>query len=162
MTRGNMRANGVRTQAVWCDGLEHHHRAFDVSAYLDDVPVPACGPRNRPPQASPKNSAKIRHCVSPVTLDPFVPALSCGHRNPKSNHNHCASEGYTRHLDPRPSAHRDLPYQSGACVCQRAFCSRAATYRPSDLTGWVRSTALTQPSGSFLPGRFPSPAIFRA
>jgi hypothetical protein len=45
MTLGNMRANGVRTLDVWCDGLGHHHRVLDVSAYADDVPVPAFGPR---------------------------------------------------------------------------------------------------------------------
>jgi hypothetical protein len=45
MTLGNMRANGVRTLAVWCDGLGHHHRVLDVSAYADDVPVPSFGPR---------------------------------------------------------------------------------------------------------------------
>jgi hypothetical protein len=45
MTLGNMRANGVHTLAVWCDGMSHHHRVFDVSGYPDDVPVPWFGPR---------------------------------------------------------------------------------------------------------------------
>ncbi len=45
ITLGNMRANGVRTLAMWCDGLAQHHRAIDVSDYPDDVPVPAFGPR---------------------------------------------------------------------------------------------------------------------
>jgi hypothetical protein len=40
-----MRANGVRTLAVWCDGLGHHHCVLDVSSYRDEVPVPAFGPR---------------------------------------------------------------------------------------------------------------------
>jgi hypothetical protein len=46
MTLGNMRANGVRTLAVWCGALGcNHHSALDVSNYSDDVPVPAFGPR---------------------------------------------------------------------------------------------------------------------
>jgi len=45
MTLGNMRANGVRTLDVWCDGRVHHHRVLDVSAYPDDMPVPSFGPR---------------------------------------------------------------------------------------------------------------------
>ncbi len=45
MTLGNMRANGVHTLAVWCDALGHHHRVLDVTAYADDVPVPAFGSR---------------------------------------------------------------------------------------------------------------------
>jgi hypothetical protein len=45
MTFGDMRANGVHTLAVWCDGLGRHHRVLDVSGYPDDVPVPAFGPR---------------------------------------------------------------------------------------------------------------------
>jgi hypothetical protein len=44
MTRGNMRANGVRTLDVSC--WQCHHRAI-VSAdqWHDDVPVPSFGPR---------------------------------------------------------------------------------------------------------------------
>jgi hypothetical protein len=45
MNLGNMRANGVRTLDVWCDGLGHHHRILDVSGYPDDVLVPSFGPR---------------------------------------------------------------------------------------------------------------------
>ena len=45
MTLGNMRANGVRTLDVWCDGFAHHHRVLDVTEYPDGVPVPAFGPR---------------------------------------------------------------------------------------------------------------------
>jgi hypothetical protein len=44
MTLGNMRENGVRTLAVWCDGLAHHHRVLDVSAYPDDVTGPSFDP----------------------------------------------------------------------------------------------------------------------
>jgi hypothetical protein len=40
-----MRANSVHTLAVWCDGLGHHHRVLDVSAYSDNIPVPTFGPR---------------------------------------------------------------------------------------------------------------------
>jgi hypothetical protein len=46
MTLGNVRANGVRTLAVWCGGRWCNHEAtLDVSGYLDDVPVPMFGPR---------------------------------------------------------------------------------------------------------------------
>jgi hypothetical protein len=47
MTLGNMRANGMRTLAVWClaRGCNHHH-TIDVSAYRDDGLVPAFGPRH--------------------------------------------------------------------------------------------------------------------
>jgi len=46
MTLGNMRENGVRTLAVYCGALHCHHEAvLDVSAYPDDVTVPAFGPR---------------------------------------------------------------------------------------------------------------------
>ena len=46
MTLGNMRANGVRTLAVWCGGrCCNHHRVIDVDGYSDDVPVPSFGPR---------------------------------------------------------------------------------------------------------------------
>jgi hypothetical protein len=46
MTLGNMRANGVRTLAVYCGGRSYHHEAvLDVSAYPDDMPVPSFGPR---------------------------------------------------------------------------------------------------------------------
>ncbi len=48
MTLGNMRANGVRTLAVWCSGLGcGRHRVIDVERYGDDVPVPWHGPRMR-------------------------------------------------------------------------------------------------------------------
>ena len=48
MTLGNMRANGVRTLAVWCSGLDcGHHRAVDVERYGDDLSVPWFGPRMR-------------------------------------------------------------------------------------------------------------------
>jgi len=46
MTLGNMRANGVCTLVVWCHGRGCNHEAIlDVSSYVDDVPVPAFGPR---------------------------------------------------------------------------------------------------------------------
>jgi len=46
MTLGNMRANGVHSLAIYCAGRGCHHEAvLDVSAYPDDVPVPAFGPR---------------------------------------------------------------------------------------------------------------------
>ena len=48
MTLGNMRANGVRTLAVWCLGRGCNHASIlDVGGYGDDVPVPAFGPRMR-------------------------------------------------------------------------------------------------------------------
>jgi hypothetical protein len=41
-----MRANGVRTVAVWCLGRDcNHHRVIEVNNYPDDVPVPSFGPR---------------------------------------------------------------------------------------------------------------------
>jgi hypothetical protein len=41
MTLSNMRANGVRTLAVWCSGRGcGHHRVIDVEQYGDDGPVP--------------------------------------------------------------------------------------------------------------------------
>jgi hypothetical protein len=46
MTLGNMRANGVRTLAVWRGGRGCDHASvLDVSRYADDLPVPAFGPR---------------------------------------------------------------------------------------------------------------------
>jgi hypothetical protein len=46
MTLGNMRANGVHTLAVWCEGRGCNHQLIlDVSRFADDVPVPAFGPR---------------------------------------------------------------------------------------------------------------------
>jgi hypothetical protein len=48
MTLGNMRANGVRTLAVWCLGRNCHHQfILDVSTYADDVTVPSFGSRLR-------------------------------------------------------------------------------------------------------------------
>jgi hypothetical protein len=44
MTLGNMRENGVRALAVYCERC-HHDAVIDVSDYADDVPVPAFGPR---------------------------------------------------------------------------------------------------------------------
>jgi hypothetical protein len=44
MTLGNMRANGVRTIAAYCDGC-HHQGVLDVEAYPDDTPVPSFAPR---------------------------------------------------------------------------------------------------------------------
>lgn len=42
MTLGNMRANGVRTIAVWCSARGcGHHRIIDVERYGDDVPASA-------------------------------------------------------------------------------------------------------------------------
>ena len=46
ITLGNTRANGVRTLAVWCGGCGcDHEQIIDVSAYSDNVLVPAFGPR---------------------------------------------------------------------------------------------------------------------
>jgi hypothetical protein len=46
MTLGNMRTNGVRSLAITCGAQWCHHcGVLDVSAYSDDVPVPAFGPR---------------------------------------------------------------------------------------------------------------------
>jgi hypothetical protein len=45
MTLGNMCANGVRSLAVWCAGRGCHQATVDVSAFNDDMPVPAFGPR---------------------------------------------------------------------------------------------------------------------
>ena len=46
MTLSNMRANGVRTLAVYCGGRGCHRQAvLDVSRYANDVPVPAFGLR---------------------------------------------------------------------------------------------------------------------
>jgi len=48
MTLGNMRANGVRTLAVWCLGRNcGHSSVLDIAGYPDDVPVPSFGPRLR-------------------------------------------------------------------------------------------------------------------
>ena len=46
MTLGNMRANGGRTLDVTCGAIRCNHSAvIDVSAYVDEVPVPAFGSR---------------------------------------------------------------------------------------------------------------------
>jgi hypothetical protein len=45
MTLGNMRTNGVRSLAITCGAMGHHCGVLDVSAYSDDVPVPAFGSR---------------------------------------------------------------------------------------------------------------------
>ena len=46
MTLGNMRANGVRTLAVYCGAHGCNHSAIlDVDHCPDDMPVPAFGPR---------------------------------------------------------------------------------------------------------------------
>jgi hypothetical protein len=47
MTLGNMRANGVRTLAIYCDAraCNHERVLVDLSTYPDDVPVPSFGPR---------------------------------------------------------------------------------------------------------------------
>ena len=46
MTLTNMRANGVRTLAVYCNGRGCHRQGvLDIGCYADDVPVPAFGPR---------------------------------------------------------------------------------------------------------------------
>ena len=46
MTFGNMRTNGVRSLAITCGAQWCHHcGVLDESAYSDDVPVPAFGPR---------------------------------------------------------------------------------------------------------------------
>jgi hypothetical protein len=48
MTLGNMRANSVRTLAVWClDRDCYYSTILDVAVYPDDVPVPSFGPRLR-------------------------------------------------------------------------------------------------------------------
>jgi len=48
MTLGNMRANGVRTIAAYCQRVDCHHSAVvDVSALSDDAAVPAIGRRLR-------------------------------------------------------------------------------------------------------------------
>jgi hypothetical protein len=46
MTLGNMHENGVRSLAITCGALWCHHEAvLDVTAFADDVTVPAFGPR---------------------------------------------------------------------------------------------------------------------
>jgi len=44
MTLGNMRANRVRSLAVYCIAC-HRSAVLDVEGYADDVPVPAFSPR---------------------------------------------------------------------------------------------------------------------
>jgi hypothetical protein len=44
MTLGNMRSNGVRTLAIYCERC-HHDAVLDVSHYPDELPVPNFGPR---------------------------------------------------------------------------------------------------------------------
>jgi hypothetical protein len=49
MTLGNMRANGVRTIAAYCQGCHHQavldQAVLDVEAYPDETPVPSFAPR---------------------------------------------------------------------------------------------------------------------
>lgn len=48
MTLGNMRANGVRSLAVWCNNRNcGRHVVLDVAGYADDVLVPSFGGRLR-------------------------------------------------------------------------------------------------------------------
>jgi hypothetical protein len=48
MTLGNMRANGVRTIAAYCQRIDCYHSAVvDVPALSDDATVPAIGRRLR-------------------------------------------------------------------------------------------------------------------
>ena len=48
MTLGNMRANGVRTLAVWCGGPDCYRQTIlNVDRFGDDVAVPYFGPRMR-------------------------------------------------------------------------------------------------------------------
>lgn len=45
MTLGNMRANGVRTLAVWCNAPDcYRQTVMDVEDYGDDVGAPSFGP----------------------------------------------------------------------------------------------------------------------
>jgi len=44
MTLGNMRANGVRSLAIYCERC-HHQELLGVNEFSDDIPVPAFGPR---------------------------------------------------------------------------------------------------------------------
>jgi hypothetical protein len=44
MTLGNMRANGVRSLAVYCWTC-HHQSVLAVDKWPDNVPVPSFGPR---------------------------------------------------------------------------------------------------------------------
>jgi hypothetical protein len=44
MTLGNMRANGVRSLAIYCHNC-HHEAIISAAPWPDDVPVPVFGPR---------------------------------------------------------------------------------------------------------------------
>jgi hypothetical protein len=53
MTLGSMRANGVRSLAVWqC----HHEAVLSADRWPDHVPVPAFGPRMDPVPSKPSAS----------------------------------------------------------------------------------------------------------
>jgi hypothetical protein len=46
MTLRNMLGQGIRSLAIYCGAQHCHHQAvLDVSAFADDVTVPAFGPR---------------------------------------------------------------------------------------------------------------------
>ncbi len=48
MTLGNMRANGVRSLAVLCNGLDcYRQKVLDIDHFGDDVAGPYFGPRMR-------------------------------------------------------------------------------------------------------------------
>lgn len=48
MTRGNMRANGVRSVIVFCSNVHCGHEAIvNVESLGEDVSVPSLGPRLR-------------------------------------------------------------------------------------------------------------------
>jgi hypothetical protein len=85
MSLGNMRANGVRTLAVWCLGRGCGFSAtLDVSGYADDVPVTSFGPRLRCARCGHLGADARPNWNEMYKQEPITRASSVARENPLS------------------------------------------------------------------------------